>query len=127
MTTQGAGAGPPSDATELERDIELTRERLGETVEALAAKTDVKARARDKVGEVTGQVRAKGDQLRAKGSARAGALSERLKNSDLKSTGIAGAQRAIATVRERPVPAAATAAVVMAFLIAAWSRRRGRG
>ncbi|MGH3254783.1 MAG: DUF3618 domain-containing protein [Streptosporangiaceae bacterium] len=33
---------------EIEQEIELTRQRLGETVEELAAKADIKARARDK-------------------------------------------------------------------------------
>ena len=35
-----------------EREIEQTRERLGQTVEALAGKADVKARARAKVAEL---------------------------------------------------------------------------
>ena len=50
--------------TEIQHEIERTRERLGETVDELAAKADVKARARAKVTEVkaratevTGQVR----------------------------------------------------------------------
>jgi hypothetical protein len=34
---------------ELERDIERTREHLGETVDALGAKLDVKSRAQDAV------------------------------------------------------------------------------
>jgi Protein of unknown function (DUF3618) len=53
---------------ELQQEIERTRQRLGETVDALAAKADMKARvrakaaeakaqARDKVAEVSGQVR----------------------------------------------------------------------
>jgi transcription initiation factor TFIIIB Brf1 subunit/transcription initiation factor TFIIB len=33
---------------EIEQEIERTRQRLGETVEELAAKADVKARVRDK-------------------------------------------------------------------------------
>ena len=35
----------PDDQQELEKEIEQTREQLGETVEALTAKVDVKARA----------------------------------------------------------------------------------
>ena len=37
--------------SDLEQDIERTREHLGETVDALAAKLDVKARAQDAVRE----------------------------------------------------------------------------
>jgi len=44
-------------AEELHQEIEQTRQRLGETVDELAAKTDVKARARAKAAEVSGRVR----------------------------------------------------------------------
>jgi Protein of unknown function (DUF3618) len=44
-------------ADELRQEIEQTRQRLGETVDELTAKADVKARARAKVAEVSGQVR----------------------------------------------------------------------
>ena len=36
---------------DLEQEIKETREHLGETVDALAAKLDVKTRAQDKVAE----------------------------------------------------------------------------
>jgi vacuolar-type H+-ATPase subunit E/Vma4 len=38
---------PPDNVQELTAEIERTREELGETIEALAAKADVKARAKD--------------------------------------------------------------------------------
>lgn len=44
------------DAQELREEIERTRERLGETVEQLAAKADVKGRAQAKAAELAGQV-----------------------------------------------------------------------
>jgi hypothetical protein len=44
------------DARQLKAEIEQTRERLGATVEQLAAKADVKNRARAKATEVAGQV-----------------------------------------------------------------------
>src|SRR5579859_1644455 len=59
----GAGAGSPSDDTvpddeqELREDIEQTRGRLGETVERLAAKADVKSQARAKAAEVAGRAK----------------------------------------------------------------------
>jgi hypothetical protein len=40
-----AQPAPPADREELTVEIERTREQLGQTVEALVAKTDVKARA----------------------------------------------------------------------------------
>jgi type VI protein secretion system component VasF len=49
---------PGADAglDDIQADIEQTREQLGETVEALQAKLDVKARAQDKVAETKQQV-----------------------------------------------------------------------
>jgi len=44
-------------ADEVRQEIEQTRQRLGETVDQLAAKADVKARARSRVAEVSAQVR----------------------------------------------------------------------
>jgi chromosome segregation ATPase len=46
------------DAHELEREIEQTREQLGETVEQLAAKADVKKKVRDKAAQLRGQAQA---------------------------------------------------------------------
>jgi hypothetical protein len=50
-------ASDPPTAAELQAEIDQTRERLGQTVEELAAKADVKARARAKAADLTGQVR----------------------------------------------------------------------
>ena len=44
-------------AEELQQEIEQTRRELGQTVDELAAKTDVKARVRAKATEVSGRVR----------------------------------------------------------------------
>ena len=44
-------------AEELQQEIEQTRQQLGQTVDELAAKTDVKARARAKATEVSERVR----------------------------------------------------------------------
>jgi hypothetical protein len=53
---QGAAGESVSDQTrppeQIEADIERTRAELGDTVEALAAKTDVKARAQAKADEL---------------------------------------------------------------------------
>jgi 2C-methyl-D-erythritol 2,4-cyclodiphosphate synthase len=45
------------DQQELEKEIEQTREQLGQTVEALAARVDVKARAQEKLGQAGQQIR----------------------------------------------------------------------
>jgi hypothetical protein len=49
---------------EIRRDIEETREELGDTVEALAAKTDVKAQAKEKADEVKAQAKGKVEDLK---------------------------------------------------------------
>jgi uncharacterized protein (TIGR03382 family) len=43
--------GPDADIDDIQTDIEQTRKELGETVEALSAKMDVKQRAKDKAAE----------------------------------------------------------------------------
>jgi Protein of unknown function (DUF3618) len=52
--TRAGGAALKGDRSpsEIRSDIENTREELGEVVEALAAKTDMKAQARAKVEDV---------------------------------------------------------------------------
>jgi vacuolar-type H+-ATPase subunit I/STV1 len=48
-TTEKAGDKPKPTVDELRAEIKQTRAELGETVQALAAKADVKARALDQV------------------------------------------------------------------------------
>jgi Protein of unknown function (DUF3618) len=55
---EAAGSRTPEEEA-LAGEIERTREQLGETVEALAAKADVKGRAQHRVAEVTGNLRGK--------------------------------------------------------------------
>jgi hypothetical protein len=79
------------DAEALREEIERTRVRLGQTVQALAAKADVKARAQDKAAQLTGQ---------------------------LKTTATQATQRAAATARRRRVPLAAViGSAAMAWLV----------
>jgi hypothetical protein len=51
-------ANGTSDIDELQSQIEQTREELAETVDALGAKLDVKARAKEKLSSTTEQARA---------------------------------------------------------------------
>ena len=75
------GAGPgrtvPENERELRQEIEQTRERLGDTVEQLVAKTDIKGRARAKAAVLTGRVKDKSALARSKAADRgAGARSQ---------------------------------------------------
>jgi hypothetical protein len=57
-------AEEPDSVAEARADVERTREELADTVEALAYKADVKARAHDKAAEVKAQAAAKADEAR---------------------------------------------------------------
>ena len=100
MTTSGAAdraPAPPDEPRRLAEEIERTREQLGETVEALAAKVDLRARAQEKAGQLT---------ARLKGKARR-------------------AGKAAQQIRQRPVPLAvsAGAAVLAVLLYSRWRRQ----
>ena len=105
------------DQQELEKEIEQTREQLGQTVEALAAKVDVKARAQEKLGQLTARLKGKATE-----ASRQLRLQDRA-NQAKQQVGQAGQQ-----IRKRPVPAAATAGVIGALvlsfaLVRRWMRR----
>jgi hypothetical protein len=121
-----------TQAAEVQADIERTRQQLGETVEALAAKADVKARARQKVTEAKRQASARIRQVtdkaavgldyaRQETAARAGGSGEagpdRLRRI---------ARHAAGTARNNPesLAAAVTAVALACIAIAAWTRRR---
>jgi ElaB/YqjD/DUF883 family membrane-anchored ribosome-binding protein len=98
------GHQPPADLTELRHEIEQTRADLGATVEALAAKADVKARAHEAVEDV--KIRA--HEAVADVKARAGSSMGRLARS----------------VREHPAPwVVGTALILLAAAIAPQRQR----
>jgi hypothetical protein len=109
---------PGGDKQAILDDIDRTREQLGETVEALAAKTDVKARAEQKAAELAGSLKEKvaapvaGQVIRAKQSAVTAwdQAPEPVQRQ---------AKRAAATVNAHRGHAAAAAAVAVA-LLAGW-------
>lgn len=98
---------------DIRRDIEKTRLELGDTAAALAAKTDVKARAKDKVEDVKQTIAGKKDSLTSSPSHGAGT-----------SAGVAAHANTAATkARENPIPTAAIAAFVGGFLFGRITRR----
>ena len=107
-----AAQQPPDDPQQLRADIERTRQDLGDTVAALAEKTDVKARAKEKVSEVRHNVTEKKTELmgRARESSPDGANS--------------AAVQVRAKAQENPVPTAALAAFVGGFLFGRITKRR---
>jgi ElaB/YqjD/DUF883 family membrane-anchored ribosome-binding protein len=93
---------PAEDAAveELRSDIAETRAELGDTVEALAAKTDVKERAKETVRETAAAARDSGQQA---------------------------VDRVEDSVRRRPASwGLALAGVIGAVIVLAWRRSRSR-
>lgn len=98
----------------LEAEIEQTREELGQTVAALAAKADVKARATNKTRQLTGQLKGTAGQAKkwAAGQA-AGARRATLP-----------VQQATVSARQQPVLLAAGAAMAAGIVLIIWGSRR---
>jgi len=136
---------PPGgdDAERLRAEIERTREHLGATVEQLAAKLDVKQRARAKAAELTSQLttqaKSAATQARKQAAARAGTLRGTLGagTADARQKAVTagkaapGATRRAATkgasaTRERRVQLSATGAglLVAIILLIIWQRSR---
>ena len=103
---------PPEDPVQLRAEIERTRQDLGDTVAALAEKTDVKARTKEKVSEVRRNVSDKRTELmgKARESSPDGASS--------------AAVQVRSKAQENPVPTAALAAFVGGFLFGRITKRR---
>jgi uncharacterized protein DUF3618 len=114
---------------EIRQDIERTRAQLGDTVEALAHKADVPARVRDKVHDTKQTMQAKTEELTqhalegtAALQAKAGEVALRAQRlidqaiAALPPPVAARVEPLMATVRQRPLPAAAVAIVVLFVL-----------
>jgi len=63
MTSQASEPSSPRSTDEIQQDLERTREELGETVEALAAKLDVKGRSANWARRRSTDVRASAEVL----------------------------------------------------------------
>jgi Protein of unknown function (DUF3618) len=70
----GRIVAPADNPRQLEAEIERTRERLGATVNEIAARLDVKSRAQAKAAEVSGRIKSTTVQARTNAAARAGSV-----------------------------------------------------
>jgi len=109
--TAGAAVTEAKDPEQLREEIEETRRELGDTVEALAAKADVKARMHEKVESTKESVTQKKDELLGKA-----------RDSSPDSVS-AGASQATQKARENPVPVAAIGAFVAGFVAGRLTKR----
>jgi Protein of unknown function (DUF3618) len=110
-----AGASVADDAAkdpeQIREEIEATRQELGDTVEALAAKADVKSRVREKVGLTKESAVQKKDDLLGK----ARGVSP--------DTVTSGATQATQKAKENPLPVAAAGAFIGGFLMGRLTKR----
>ena len=97
--------GRAKSPEQLRQEIDETREQLGDTVEALAARTDMKAQARERIAAVKEGAQQRKDEFvkKAKGAAP-------------ESAG-AGAQQVTSTIQHRPVPFATVGAFAAGMLV----------
>ena len=100
--------GPDAGIDEIQADIEHTRQELGETVEALSAKLDVKERTKEKVAETKDRVVDKAHTLQHAATEKAHTL-----------------QHAATDNSKRTVPVASLLLIgALAVGVLVWRRRR---
>ena len=109
--TAGAPVTEAKDPEQLREEIEETRRELGDTVEALAAKADVKARVHEKVESTKESVAQKRDELLGKA---------RETSPD---SVMSGASQVTQKAKENPIPVAAVGAFVGGFLLGRLTKR----
>lgn len=109
--TAGAPVTDAKDPDQIREEIEATRRELGDTVEALAYKADVKSRVREKIGATKESAAQKKDDLMGKA---------REASPDSVSS---GATQATEVARQNPVPLAAVGAFVGGFLLGRLTKR----
>ena len=114
---------PGRSPDEIRSDIEQTREELGDTVEALAAKTDVKARAQARIEEAKQQAIGRLDEVKQRvEQARSGA-EERTPPAARERAQQVG-QAASEAAARNPVPAAAIGGFVGGLIVGRLMCRR---
>ena len=113
MTDTQSGAGDaPKSPEEIRQEIDQTRDELGDTVEALAAKTDVKAQVSDRVETIKQDAATRVDSLKQDAAERIDKAKEAVPDSAGE-----GAQQVADTVKAKPVPYTAGGAFLAGFLL----------
>jgi hypothetical protein len=107
----GADGGETKSPEQIRAEIEQTREELGDTVEALAAKTDVKGQAKSRIAAAKDTAQSKRNEYITKAKQAA------------PDSASAGADQLAATVKDKPLPFAVAAAILIALAIG-WQLRR---
>ncbi|MFI7072632.1 DUF3618 domain-containing protein [Micromonospora sediminicola] len=127
---------PPADPRQIRAEIEQTRADLGATVEALAAKTDLKARAKHSLDDTVGATRDRIDALRTRAAQATDTVVDELTAAAVSVAGTPAAQR-LGVAKQRIVEAsrrpqtrraakrnAAVTAAALLVAVAVVARRR---
>jgi len=140
MSEKNGSADSPPEVEVLRDEIRQTRAELGETVQALAAKADVKARAKESVEQTKQRVRQSAVEATEKLRGQATQATGKLRGQATQATGklrgqatnavhtaVASAEDASQRARKNPVPwasvAAAGVAIVVVLLVIRGRRR----
>jgi cobalamin biosynthesis Mg chelatase CobN len=145
MSEKNGSSGAKPDVDALRAEIKQTRAELGETVQALTAKADVKARAKEQVEQTKQRVRAQAAEAAGKARDAALAATDKVRQAAAQATASARgtavqatdkvresgaidkAQGARDQVRQNPIPFAAVlaaAVVVVGVILVIRGRRR---
>ena len=124
MTTHTGPETPPpgkdASADELEADIERTREDLGNTVDELTAKLDVKAQAQHKVQDAKAQAQHKVQDAKQRATEQAHTVQVRVGHAAARAKETASDDRG----KVKPVISVGAAVVVAAVIaVVVWRRR----
>lgn len=121
MSEKNGSSGGKPDVEALRAEIKQTRADLGETVQALAAKADVKARAKEQVEQTKQKVKAQAVEATEKVRGAAAAATDRVRHAGAGvrvAAAEAGdqAQGTAEQVRRNPIPVVAVLAGVVAVI-----------
>lgn len=114
-----AGAAPenePQSPEQIRAEIERTQQELGDTVEALARKTDVKAQASARIDAAKDSIQETVHGTRESVSETKDEFVSKVKQATPASAG-AGAQQISATVHDKPLPFATAGAFLAGGLL----------
>lgn len=110
------------DPEQIREEIAESREELGDTVEALAEKTDVKAQAKSKLESAKASASEKVSSAKQSAQQAAGQVTSKTKETSPDGVS-AGAQQLASKAQENPVPVAIAAAFVGGVALG-WILRR---
>jgi ElaB/YqjD/DUF883 family membrane-anchored ribosome-binding protein len=122
VTPAGDG-GEARSAEAIRAEIDQTREQLGETVEALAEKTDVKAQAQDRMDAAKQTIADRVGAARETVSGKTDQVVSRAQDVTPESAG-AGVQRVSSTVQRKPLPFATAGAFLAGVIVGRLMGRR---